>query len=68
VAGGGPAAPAWAWANVVSAAVPLMEQFGVATRAEVEPATLAGRLLAEITDCDGCVIWPPFTGAWAVRP
>jgi Mg/Co/Ni transporter MgtE len=45
-----------------------MEQLGVATRAEVEPATLAGRLLAEITDCDGCVIWPPFTGAWAVRP
>src|SRR5215469_2881783 len=68
IAGGGPAAPAWAWANVVSAAVPLMEQVGVATRAEVEPATLAGRLLAEITDYDGCVIWPPFTGAWAVRP
>ena len=65
---GGPAAPAWAWANIVSAAVPLMEQLGVATRAEVEPATLAGRLLAEITDCDGCVISPPFTGAWAVRP
>lgn len=45
-----------------------MEQLGAATRAEVEPARLAGRLLAEITDCDGCVIWPPFTGAWAVRP
>jgi len=68
VAGGGPAAPAWAWANIVSAVIPLMEQLGVATRTEVEPATLAGRLLAEITDCDGCVICPPFTGAWAVRP
>jgi ubiquinone/menaquinone biosynthesis C-methylase UbiE len=68
VAEGGPAAPAWAWANIVSAMIPLMEQFGVATRTEVDPATLAERLLAEITDCDGCVICPPFTGAWAVRP
>lgn len=68
VAGGGPDAPAWAMANVVSAVVPVMERFGVATRAEVDPATLAERLLAEITECDGCVICPPFTGAWAVRP
>ncbi len=68
VAEGGPDAGAWTWANVVSAIVPLMEKFGVATRTEVDPATLAGRLLAEITDVDGCVICPPFTGAWAVRP
>jgi SAM-dependent methyltransferase len=68
VAGGGPDAPAWAWANIVSAVVPVMERFGVATRAEVEPATLTARLLAELTDCDGSVICPPFTGAWAVRP
>jgi hypothetical protein len=37
-------APAWAWASVVSGVVPLMERFGIATRAEVDPATLASRL------------------------
>jgi SAM-dependent methyltransferase len=67
-AAGGPDAPAWGWANVVSAAVPLMEKLGVATAADVDPPTLAARLLAEITACDGCVICPPLTGAWAVRP
>jgi SAM-dependent methyltransferase len=61
---GGPGAPAWAWANVVSAAVPLMEQVGVATRAQVDPDTLGDRLLAETLGCDGCVIGPPMTGAW----
>jgi hypothetical protein len=65
---GGPDAPAWAWANIVSAAVPLMERTGVATSAEVDPATLADRLLAEILGCGGCVITPPMTGAWATRP
>jgi SAM-dependent methyltransferase len=65
VAEGGPDAPAWAWANVVSAAIPLMEKTGVATLAEVDPATLAGRLLAETLGCGGCVIAPPMTGAWA---
>lgn len=65
---GGPGAPAWAWANVVAAAVPLMEQLGVATRAEVDPATLADRLLAQTLASDGCVIGPPMTGAWAALP
>ena len=65
---GGPGAPAWGWANVVSAAVPLMEKTGVATRAEVDPATLAGRLLAETLGCGGYVITPPMTGAWVTRP
>ena len=68
LAEGGPDAPAWGWANIVSAAVPLMEKTGVATRAEVDPDTLADRMLAEILGCDGCVIVPPFTGAWATRP
>jgi hypothetical protein len=52
----------------VSAAVPLMEKLGVATRAEVDPATLSDRLVAETLAADGCVICPPMTGAWAVRP
>jgi SAM-dependent methyltransferase len=67
-AAGGPDAPAWAWANVVAATVPLMERVGVATRAEVDPPTLADRLLAETLANDGCVIGPPMTGAWATVP
>jgi ubiquinone/menaquinone biosynthesis C-methylase UbiE len=65
---GGPDAPAWGWANVVSGVVPLMERLGIATRAEVDPATLASRLLAETLACDGCVIFPPMTGAWTTVP
>jgi SAM-dependent methyltransferase len=65
---GGPDAPAWGWANVMSAAVPLMEQTGAATRAEVDPETLASRLLAETLACNGCVIGPPMTGAWTTLP
>jgi hypothetical protein len=65
---GGPDNPAWGWANVVSAAVPLMERAGVATRAEVDPATLPGRLVAETLATGGCVICPPLTGAWTRTP
>jgi SAM-dependent methyltransferase len=61
---GGPEAPAWAWANVISATVPLMELHGVATRADVDPPTLASRLLAETLAADGCVLGPPMFGAW----
>jgi SAM-dependent methyltransferase len=67
-ADGWPDAPAWAWANVVSAAVPLMERFGVATRAEVDPPTLAGRLLTETLANDACVFGPPMIGAWVTVP
>jgi len=65
---GGPEAPAWAWANVISAAVPLMELHGVATRADVDPPTLADRLLGETLAEDGCVLGPPMFGAWATVP
>ena len=61
---GGTHAPAWAWANVIGATVPLMD-LGVATRAEVDPPTLAARLLADTLACDGAVLGPPMTGAWA---
>jgi len=67
-AGGGPDAPAWAWASVVSAAVPMMEATGVASYAEVDPPTLASRLLAELLAADACCFGPPMTGAWTVLP
>jgi SAM-dependent methyltransferase len=65
---GGPDNPGWGWGNVVSATVPLMEKLGVATRADVDPATLSDRLVAETAGSGGCVIGPPMTGAWVVRP
>ncbi|HEY7487244.1 MAG TPA: class I SAM-dependent methyltransferase [Streptosporangiaceae bacterium] len=67
-AGGGPDSPGWGWANVFAATVPLMERLGVATRAEVDPATLADRLLTETVSSDGCVFGPPMTGAWITVP
>jgi SAM-dependent methyltransferase len=67
-AAGGPNAPAWAWANVVSATVPLMERLGVATKADVDPPTLADRLLSETLANDGYVMGPPMTGAWVTLP
>ncbi|MQA11786.1 MAG: methyltransferase domain-containing protein [Pseudonocardiaceae bacterium] len=67
-AAGGSEAPAWGYANVVAGVVPVMEKLGVATEAEVEPATLADRLLAETLAADGCVIGPPLTGAWTTVP
>jgi SAM-dependent methyltransferase len=66
-ASGGPDTLAWGWGNVVGAAVPLMERFGVATREAVDPATLPQRLVDETITSGGCAIAPLMTGAWAVR-
>jgi hypothetical protein len=45
-----------------------MERLGVATRDEVDPPTLADRLLTESLAQDGSVIGPPMTGAWITVP
>jgi hypothetical protein len=42
-----------------------MERLGIATSAEIEPDTLADRLLAEVTAENGIVVWPPMIGAWS---
>lgn len=67
-AGGGAQAPAWFWANVVSAMMPLIERLGIATSGEVDEATLAERLLAEINAEDGIVLGPPMIGAYSTAP
>jgi SAM-dependent methyltransferase len=59
---------AWAWANVVSGVLPLMERLGVTTAAEVAPDTLAQRLEDELRAANGSVIGPPMIGAWARLP
>jgi len=66
-ASGGRDTMAWGWGNVVAAAVPLMERFGVATRQDVDPATLPQLLVAETIASGGCAIAPLMTGAWAFR-
>ena len=65
---GGPEAVAWGWANVLLGALPLMERLGVTTAAELQPDTLAERLLCDILAADGIVIGPPLIGAWARTP
>jgi ubiquinone/menaquinone biosynthesis C-methylase UbiE len=65
---GGTDAPAFAWADVFSGMVPLMERFGTATADEVGPATLTERLLQEVNARDGVVIAPLLFGAWARTP
>lgn len=67
-AGGGAQAPAWAWTNVVSAMIPLMERLGVVTSDEVDEATLTDRLLAEIDAENGIVVGPLMMGAWSTTP
>ena len=62
---GGPDAPAWGWANLIRGVIPLMERLGVVTSADVQPDTLADRLLAELTAANGIVIGPPMIGAWS---
>ena len=63
--GGGAAAAAWGWANVVRGMLPLMERLEVTTTADVQPDTLAERLLRDVLAADGIVIGPPLVGAWA---
>jgi hypothetical protein len=68
VVGGGDRAFAWAWANVMRGVLPLMERFGVATKADLEPDTLAERLQDDLRAANGIVISPPMIGAWARLP
>ena len=63
--GGGPEAASWAWANVVLGVLPLMERLGVTAAADLQPATLAERLLRDVSASNGIVIGPPLVGAWA---
>ncbi|MDQ3239838.1 MAG: methyltransferase domain-containing protein [Actinomycetota bacterium] len=62
--GGGRQAPAFAWADVFKGMVSLMEELGVATASEVDPATLEDRLLADVRAHGGVVVGPLLVGAW----
>ena len=64
---GGARAFAWGWANAVLGVLPLMERLGVTTAADLQPETLAQRLLDDVLAADGIVIAPPLVGAWSHR-
>jgi hypothetical protein len=64
----GSEAAAWGWANVVLGVLPLMERLGVTTAADLQPDTLAERLLRDVVASHGIVIGPPLVGAWARTP
>lgn len=55
-------------ADVLRAVLPVMVRLGVATEAEVEIETLAGRLWAEAVSGGGCLALPPLIGAWTRVP
>lgn len=66
--GGGRNAPTFGWVNLVGALLPLMKRLDIASSDDVDLATLADRLEAEISLHNGTVMGPPMYGAWCRRP
>jgi SAM-dependent methyltransferase len=54
-------------AEIVRSLLPRMEQFGIATAAEVQVETLADRLEHESSAAGSQVTYVPIIGAWAIR-
>lgn len=66
VVGGGPDFEGYQYlAGLVRSLLPMMEQLGVATAAEVEVDTLADRLREEVVRGGGCIALQPLIGGWA---
>ncbi|WP_375001793.1 class I SAM-dependent methyltransferase [Aeromicrobium sp. CTD01-1L150] len=62
--GGGARSPAFGWANIVEALLPVMERLGITTAQEADVETLTARLDEAISAYDGLVMGPPMYGAW----
>ena len=61
----GPDASGYAWIEQLTRTLlPVMEQTGVATRAEVDVDHLAARLRAEAVEKGSVLVLPPLIGAW----
>jgi SAM-dependent methyltransferase len=54
-------------AEIVRSLLPRMEQFGIATAAEVQVDTLADRLEHEMCATDSQITYAPVVGAWSTR-
>ncbi|MGQ0467049.1 MAG: methyltransferase domain-containing protein [Sporichthyaceae bacterium] len=57
-------APVWFWSNVIRGVLPLLEQTGTATAADVDIDTLEARLTAELSAAHATMFVPPMTAAW----
>lgn len=57
-------APVWFWSNIVRGVLPLLEQTGQASAAEVDIETLEARLTAELAAAHATMMLPPCTAAW----
>ena len=54
-------------AEIVRSILPRMEQFGIATAAEVQVETLADRLEHETCAADSQITYMPIVGAWTIK-
>jgi hypothetical protein len=69
IIGGGPEALGYEYVTqVIRTLLPLAEQFGITTAAEVELDTLTNRIRNEVVANKGIVISPSMVGAWARKP
>ncbi|HEY2842541.1 MAG TPA: hypothetical protein VGJ09_02780, partial [Bryobacteraceae bacterium] len=67
--GGEPGSPMYGWiAETVRSLLPRIEQFGLATAAELQIDTLAARMEAEGVALGAQLIGPTQFGAWAMKP
>jgi hypothetical protein len=66
--GGGTEVADWmrAVAELAETLPPAMEKFGVATAAEVAPATLLERMAREVTQANSVIIGRSEIGAWSL--
>jgi ubiquinone/menaquinone biosynthesis C-methylase UbiE len=55
-------------AEIARTLLPLMEKFGLATAAQVDPDTLASRMDAEVNAAQGVIVSPSLVGAWTRKP
>lgn len=53
------------WTETVSSLLPLAEKFGIATAAEIDPATVSQRLRRELAEIESSLLCAIHVGAWA---
>jgi ubiquinone/menaquinone biosynthesis C-methylase UbiE len=61
-------APVWFYVNALRGLLPVLEQNGLATAADVDLDTLEARLAADLAAQDATLILPPCTVAWTGVP
>lgn len=67
-AGVGASSPAFGWANIFEAMLPLMKKLNIEAADSISTEQLTERLDAEISALDGIVLGPLMYGAWVTVP